>query len=113
MTNKDKLEEYIDLCIDNNLHKKIKNKVDYHHILPKSLFRQYSNLNENLWNGSYLSYEFHYKAHSLLSVSIDSFPTNFAFQKNVRKNYKIRYRYTNTKVFSDDKRKNCKRKRIK
>lgn len=77
-----KLEEYIDFCIKNNKKEKIKGKTTSHHILPmaKNLpFRKFSNLKENDWNKSELSYSDHYYAHYLLTQAIDHISILIAF----------------------------------
>jgi hypothetical protein len=67
---KNKLVEYIDFCIANN--DTTSNKTERHHILPKgkTLFPQFKCFKSNKWNLSILSYENHYKAHSLLAEAI-------------------------------------------
>ena len=67
-----KLEEYIDFCIYNNQKAKIKSKTEYHHILPKALFEEYSKLSSHLWNGTHLLFEDHYIAHSMLAEALNS-----------------------------------------
>lgn len=61
-----KLEEYIDYCLNNNQVKKIKYKTELHHILPQSLFPKNKDLRKNRWNGSHLFFKDHYIAHSIL-----------------------------------------------
>ena len=65
------LEKYIEFCLDNNLMERTTSS-ELHHILPKSknLFPEYSNLKENSWNGTHLTYSNHYIAHSLLVDAI-------------------------------------------
>ena len=75
----EKLKQYILFCMENNYRKKIKYKTSYHHILPKSLFEEYSNLKENPWNGSHLLYSDHYYAHWLLTEAIDNYSMLSAF----------------------------------
>lgn len=65
-----KLIEYIKFCLDNDLKIATKLTTSRHHILPKSLFKEYSDLNKNLWNSAHLSYSDHYIAHSILAQSI-------------------------------------------
>jgi hypothetical protein len=67
----EKLIEYIKFCKINNNNKSIKFKTSHHHILPRSIFPEFVNLKEHSWNGSHLTYEDHYKAHSLLAESIN------------------------------------------
>ncbi len=61
-----KLQEYLDFCSSHKLENSIKFKTELHHILPKSLFEEYSNLNIHKWNGINLLHKDHYIAHSLL-----------------------------------------------
>ncbi len=49
-----------------NLDKKIKNKTHNHHILPKTIFPEYSNLKQYKNNSAHLSYRAHYIAHFML-----------------------------------------------
>ena len=77
-----KLERYIDFCINNNLNNKIKAKTSHHHILPASKnmpFIQFSNLKENVWNGTHLTYANHYYAHWLLYEAINHQSVVFSF----------------------------------
>jgi len=64
--NKERLLEYIDFCQSNN-----QDEGEEHHILPKDLFPEYKNLNENPWNKSTLSIINHIKAHILLCEAVD------------------------------------------
>jgi len=64
-----KILEYIFFCIskkDLKTNKYIKGVTEHHHILPSSLYPEYSNLKKNAWNGVHLTYEDHYKTHSIL-----------------------------------------------
>ena len=45
---------------------KIKGQTELHHILPGSVFPEYTNLNEHKWNGVHLTYKEHYICHLLL-----------------------------------------------
>ena len=65
------LKQYIDFCLSEKTTRK-KYKTSFHHILPVSIFGEFSNLKINEWNGVHLSHENHYKAHSLLANAIDS-----------------------------------------
>lgn len=68
----EKIIEYIDFCINNNLHHHIPGATELHHILPKSKslpFTRFENLSANKWNGVYLSYENHYIAHKMLALA--------------------------------------------
>lgn len=58
---------YLDFCKRNNQKKKIKNKTELHHILPKSLFPEFSDLRLYPCNGVHLLFEHHYIAHSILA----------------------------------------------
>lgn len=82
----EKLNQYIDYCILNNQNEKVINKNGYsktshHHILPKAIFKDYTNLNRNPWNGVYLLYKDHYYAHWLLTEAIDNYSQMEAFCK--------------------------------
>lgn len=73
--NQDKVEEYVDYCLNNKLETPIKFKSNLHHILPKAKslpFSEYKNLNECPWNGVNLLYKDHYIAHSILAEAISS-----------------------------------------
>ena len=67
-----KIDQYIYFCKENNLHKRIKGESAHHHILPVSLFPEFENLSINGWNGVYLTFENHYKAHALLADLTDN-----------------------------------------
>lgn len=78
----EKLIQYIDFCIENNQLKRIKGKTSHHHILPQAdslPFTGFSNLKENPWNGTHLSYYNHYYAHWLFTESIDDYGQLHAF----------------------------------
>lgn len=68
--NQSKLVEYIDFCMEKSLDKHIKHQTERHHILPKSIFPEYENKSRNKWNITYLSYEDHYIAHSIIIEAI-------------------------------------------
>ena len=74
-----KLKQYIDFCILNNEKEHTVYKTAFHHILPKALYPEYANLNENLWNGTYLSHYNHYYAHWLLTEAINNYSMLSAF----------------------------------
>ncbi len=76
---KKKLEEYINFCLEKNQNKNIVGATSHHHILPNKLFPEYSDLNENQWNGTYLLYADHYYAHWLITEAIDSHSQLYAF----------------------------------
>jgi hypothetical protein len=70
----DALTNYIDFCIDNNLHTKIKGETASHHILPRAKtlpFKEYEDLKMCPWNKTELSYYNHYYAHYLLTIAVD------------------------------------------
>ena len=68
---KTKLQEYLDFCNSHKLEHAIKFKTELHHVLPKSLFEEYSDLNIHKWNGINLLHKDHYIAHSLLAESLN------------------------------------------
>jgi len=78
IVNIEKLNEYVVFCLDNDIDK-IKNKTELHHILPKSIFPEFENLNIHKWNGVNLTYESHYLAHCLLIEGIDNYNMNSAW----------------------------------
>ena len=68
-----KLKKYINWCLSRDLKQRKQNKlVDYHHILPKSIFKEYKDLRKNPFNGTYLEVRDHYKAHYYLALAIDN-----------------------------------------
>ena len=86
----DKLNEYVDFCLKND--KYVVGKSSHHHILPKAKnlpFTEYSDIKyKNKWNGAYLSFADHYKAHYLLSTAINHYSIHFAFIQMHNKDYK-------------------------
>lgn len=86
----DYLEEYVDFCLENNNY--IKGKTSLHHILPKAKnlpFAEYSDVKLNhKWNGVYLTYANHYKAHYILTKAINHYSINFAFMQMHNKDIK-------------------------
>ena len=76
-----KLKEYIEFCLEYDKKIKMPLQTEHHHILPKSLFAEYTNLKENSWNGAHLLHKDHYIAHQLLVLSLDNFEMRYAFQK--------------------------------
>lgn len=54
---------------------------EYHHILPKSLFPLYGNLNKNEWNGVLLTAREHYICHWLLTKIFSSTKMIVAFKR--------------------------------
>lgn len=48
---------------------KVKNKTELHHILPKSIFKEFKNLSKNKWNGVHLSFYDHCLAHYYLACT--------------------------------------------
>lgn len=79
----EKLEKYISFCIENDQGIHTVGITEYHHILPKAkrLFPQFSNLKENNWNGTFLTYENHYIAHALLVNAIDNESVIYAWNR--------------------------------
>ena len=73
------LEQYIQFCCEKALNKRVKGKTALHHILPKKLFPEYSDLSNNKWNGVHLLYSDHYIAHSLLHEAIDNISISYAW----------------------------------
>ena len=71
ITNKYKLEEYVDFCINQDLKSRQPFSTALHHILPCKVFSMYSNMTLNKWNGVYLTYSDHYSAHSLLAEAVN------------------------------------------
>ena len=71
------LEQYINFCISENEVDLIEG--ENHHILPSSLFPEYSDLRMNIQNKTRLTYENHLRAHYLLILSIDSEEMFYAF----------------------------------
>lgn len=69
-----KLLKYIEYCQIHNQLEHTKFKTSYHHILPQAEslpFREYSDLKENSWNGTYLLHKDHYYAHYLLAQAVE------------------------------------------
>ena len=88
----EKLEHYIDFCIENNRQKRISGKLSYHHILPQATslpFKSFANLKENSWNGTYLLYSDHYYAHWLLTEAIEDYSQLTAFCAMHNKDIKL------------------------
>ena len=75
----ERLKEYITFCISKNIGEHIVFKTSHHHILPKKLFKQYKDLKENTWNGTYLLHKDHYYAHWLMTEAINDYSQLFAF----------------------------------
>ena len=67
-----KFEEYILFCYINALPERIKYKTCKHHILLESVYPEYSDLKEHMWNGVFLTHENHFIAHSLLASSCEN-----------------------------------------
>jgi len=79
---KEALNRYISFCLDNNEEKRNKGFNASHHILPQAMnlpFQEYSNLNINHWNESYLSYYNHFYAHWLLTEAVSHISVHSAF----------------------------------
>lgn len=68
--NSNKLSEYVEFCLNNIEESNI--YVENHHILPKCIYPEFSNLKENPWNSVSLSYENHYIAHSIIMDAFKS-----------------------------------------
>jgi hypothetical protein len=86
----DYLNLYIDFCISKS--KDRKSKSSSHHILPRAKnlpFKNFSNLLENPWNRSELSYYDHYYAHFLLAKAIDHISISSAFVAMHKKDLKL------------------------
>lgn len=81
--NEFKLLAYIDFCLTNNIGHNIVGATELHHILPKakSLFPEFKDLKTNNWNGSYLTYENHYIAHSLLAEACNDRSILYAWHR--------------------------------
>ena len=60
------LQRYIKFISSYKLNKKVKHKTEYHHILPRSLFPEFSDLEINSWNGVHLTKQQHFIAHWIL-----------------------------------------------
>lgn len=73
---KDILKLYINFCFENN---DFNCNGEEHHILPKSLFPEYSDFSIHDFNKTKLSYTNHLKAHYLLILSIESEEMLYAF----------------------------------
>jgi hypothetical protein len=100
-----KLEEYIDFCIKNNKIEKIKGKTTSHHILPmakKLPFTKFSNLKENSWNKSELSYGDHYYAHYLLTQAIDHISVLIAFSGMHMRDFRLSRISENELISTDE-----------
>jgi hypothetical protein len=83
-----KLEKYIDICLTKNNKTQLRNdsgrsKTAKHHILPKSIFPEFSNLVSNEWNSTYLYFSDHYYVHWLLCgiFGNNNYKMNEAFLK--------------------------------
>lgn len=79
----EKLHEYIDYCIENNQGKRIKGETAHHHILPKAkrLFPEYKDLKKNIWNGTYLLFHNHLKAHYLLALATEQTDMVYSYDR--------------------------------
>jgi hypothetical protein len=77
----DLVNDYIDFCMDNNEHKKILYATAEHHILPKSIFPEFTSLKINKWNSTYLTHDKHYVAHSILAKAIDNDKIIYAWNR--------------------------------
>lgn len=66
----DNLIKYIEFCLDNVEESGI--YTENHHILPKCIYPEFSDLKEHPWNSAKLSYENHYIAHSIIMEAFKS-----------------------------------------
>ena len=80
------VNKYINFCFNNSTEYK-KGKTARHHILPKAVFPQFTNLKEFPWNGIHLSNDNHYIAHALLFEAIDNISVASAWYAMNNKNY--------------------------
>lgn len=85
----DKLNEYLLFCKNKNCKNHYKNQTEKHHILPKSIFPEYADLSLNVWNCTYLLYEDHYIAHSLLYEAINETKVSYAWWNMNSQNKKL------------------------
>lgn len=76
------LKEYVKFCEENNAEYGEK-----HHILPRALFPEFSNLNKNKWNQTTLTPENHYIAHAMLSESLNEPSMDYAWYAMNNKNF--------------------------
>ena len=83
-----KLEEYIDFCFNNSTEYE-KSKTQLHHILPRSLFKEYIKISENIWNGVHLTNDNHYIAHFLLHQAVEDISIASSWYAMNNKNYKL------------------------
>lgn len=79
------LNKYIDFCISN--HDPALDKGANHHILSRTIFPEYDNFNDNVWNLSRLSHYNHYIAHALLFKSINHITIGYAWYGMNNKNF--------------------------
>lgn len=61
------LNLYLELMASNSKNLKKKGETEEHHILPKSIFPEFSNLRKYKWNKVNLSYYDHFMAHVYLA----------------------------------------------
>jgi hypothetical protein len=87
--NKEKLEEYIDFCLNNN--HDTEDYFERHHILPRAVFPEHI---KEIWNISSLSYENHVLCHFILSEAYlqRKFSRTLNFLKNKTDDEIIRYK---------------------
>jgi hypothetical protein len=87
--NKQKLEEYINFCLDNN--NVIEEYFERHHILPRAVFPEHI---KEVWNISNLTYENHVLSHFILAEAYlhRKFSRTLNFLKNTTEEEAIRYK---------------------
>lgn len=69
--NWNKIDLYLDLINSNLSNTKISGQTENHHILPKSIFPEFSDLRKYKWNSVHLKYQDHFMAHYYLSFTGD------------------------------------------
>ena len=83
-----KVLEYINFCLENDEKCKTKFETASHHILPKSIFKEFACLKTNLWNSVHLTHKNHYIAHSILAEAINEKEIIYAWKRmNNSNNY--------------------------
>jgi hypothetical protein len=87
---KELLNKYVDFCIEHDKGMHAPGVTEYHHILPKSIWKEFEDLSEHPWNGVHLTYKDHYIAHSMLASASEYEPIVYAWWRmnSGNKNYK-------------------------